>query len=226
MTSPAYTDSMNRLIAEFARLPGVGRRTAERLAFHVLKADPDEALALARAIDEVKANVRHCSLCFNLTEADPCPICDAARAGRRNPRRILVVEQPRDLMTLEQTGVYDGVYHVLLGRIAPLEGVGPQDLTLDALVDRAAQLAASDDAPAQSQGPGDPDSGHDAVEVILGTNPNVEGDGTALHVAAALRDLPRVAVTRLARGLPTGSQLEYANKSVLSDAITTRQSLA
>jgi recombination protein RecR len=210
MTDPAYTDSMNRLIGEFARLPGIGRRTAERLAFHVLKADPEEALGLARAIEDVKTNVRHCSTCFNLTEHDPCPICAAAEAGRRNPRRILVVEQPRDLVTLEQTGVYDGVYHVLLGRIAPLEGVGPEDLTLDALVERARQLG---------------QSGEEPVEVILGTNPNVEGDGTALHVADALRVVPNVRVTRLARGLPTGSQLEYANKSVLSDAITSRQSL-
>lgn len=210
MNDPAYTDAMNRLIGEFARLPGIGRRTAERLAFHVLKSDPEEALGLARAIEEVKTNVRHCSVCFNLTERDPCPICAAADAGRRNPRRILVVEQPRDLMTLEQTGVYDGVYHVLLGRIAPLEGVGPGDLTLDALVDRARQLADAADEP---------------VEVILGTNPNVEGDGTALHVADALGGIAKLRVTRLARGLPTGSQLEYANKSVLSDAITSRQTL-
>jgi len=214
MTSnPAYTDSMNRLIDQFAKLPGIGRRTAERLAFHVLKSSPDEALGLARAIDDVKTNVRHCSICFNLTETDPCSICAAAQAGRRNERRILVVEQPKDVIALEDTGVYDGVYHVLLGRIAPLEGAGPSDLTIDALAERAAKLAEA----------GDETSG--AVEVILGTNPNLEGDGTALHVAQQVGAVAGVSVTRLARGLPAGSQLEYANKNVLSDAITSRQQL-
>jgi len=211
--NPAYTDSMNRLIEQFAKLPGIGRRTAERLAFHVLKSPPEEALGLARAIDDVKTNVRHCSICFNLTETDPCSICAAAQAGRRNERRILVVEQPKDVIALEDTGVYDGVYHVLLGRIAPLEGVGPSDLTIDALAERAAKLAEA----------GDETSG--AVEVILGTNPNLEGDGTALHVAQQVGQLTGVNVTRLARGLPAGSQLEYANKNVLSDAITSRQQL-
>lgn len=221
-TNPAYTDSMNRLIAEFARLPGIGRRTAERLAFHVLKSSPDEAMKLAKAIEDVKTHVRHCSVCFNLTEADPCPICDAAEHGKRNPRKILVVEQPKDVILLEQTGVYDGVYHVLLGRIAPLEGVGPGDLTIAALEDRVAALAGSGDVPGAG------------VEVILGTNPNLEGDGTALTVAQRLARLPglpgaevpgaeeQVHISRLARGLPAGSQLDYANKSVLSDAIVSR----
>ena len=207
MDNPAYTDSMNRLIGEFARLPGIGRRTAERLAFHILKTEPEIALQLARAIEDVKSNVRHCSACFNLTETDPCPICRAAEAGRRNPRRILVVEQPKDLLSLEDTGVYDGVYHVLLGHLAPLEGVTPDDLTVGPLVDRVGRLAADGQT----------------VEVILGTNPNLEGDGTALHVAERLAGIDHVQVTRLARGLPAGSQLEYANKSVLSDAITSRQ---
>ncbi|MFA7235918.1 MAG: recombination mediator RecR [Phycisphaeraceae bacterium] len=214
-TNPAYTDSMNRLIAEFAQLPGIGRRTAERLAFHVLKSSPDEAMKLAKAIEDVKTHVRHCSVCFNLTEADPCPICDAAAKGKRNPRKILVVEQPKDVILLEQTGVYDGVYHVLLGRIAPLEGVGSGDLTIAALEDRVAALAGSGDVPGAG------------VEVILGTNPNLEGDGTALAVAQRLTRRPGVAeeqvhISRLARGLPAGSQLDYANKSVLSDAIVSR----
>ena len=209
----AHTDSMNRLIVEFARLPGVGRRTAERLAFHVLKAAPDEAMKLAKAIEDVKKHVRHCSICFNLTESDPCPICQAAAEGKRNGRKILVVEQPKDVRLLEQTGVYDGVYHVLLGRIAPLEGVGPGDLTIGALEDRVAVLAAV------------PKAGE--VEVILGTNPNLEGDGTALTVAQRLGHLAglpdrSVHISRLARGLPSGSQLDYANKSVLSDAILSR----
>jgi recombination protein RecR len=209
---PAYTDSMNRLIGEFARLPGIGRRTAERLAFHVLKSAPDEALGLARAIEDVKTNVRHCSVCYNLTEADPCPICAAAEAGRRHGHRVLVVEQPRDVIALEQTGAFDGVYHVLLGHIAPLEGVGPDDLTIRPLADRARKLAAKATA-------------DDPVEIILGTNPNLEGDGTALHIGRALKQIRHVKITRLARGLPAGSQLEYANRSVLSDAITSRQRL-
>ena len=208
MKNPASTDSLNRLVDQFAKLPGIGRRTAERLAFHVLKSAPDQALGLARAIEDVKTNVRHCSVCFNLTEADPCSICQQAVAGRRKASRILVVEQPKDVIALEQTGVYDGVYHVLLGHVAPLEGVGADDLTLGPLVDRAKALAAQADGP---------------VEIILGTNPNLEGDGTALHIARALRGIANVSITRLARGLPAGSQLEYANKSVLSDAITSRQ---
>lgn len=206
--NPAYTDSMNRLIDEFARLPGIGRRTAERLAFHVLKAAPDDARQLARAIDDVKSNVKHCSRCYNLTEADPCAICAAGDTHQRDGRKVLVVEQPKDVITLEQAHGYDGVYHVLLGHIAPLDGVGPGDLTIGPLVERCTRLAQ-----------------RGAVEVILGTNPNVEGDGTALHVAERLKAVAGVTVTRLARGLPTGTQLEYANKAVLADAIVSRQSM-
>ena len=206
----AYTDSMNRLIDEFARLPGIGRRTAERLAFHVLKTAPDEALQLAHAINDVKQNVRHCSRCYNLTEADPCAICSDAR---RDPRKILVVEQPKDVISLEQTGVYGGVYHVLLGHISPLDGVQPSDLAIAPLIERVRALA------------GEGDGGGGGVEVILGTNPNMEGDGTALYLAEQLAGIGGVVVTRLARGLPAGTQLEYANKAVLSDAITSRQSI-
>jgi len=206
MAETRYSASMERLIERFATLPGIGRRTAERLAFHVLRCDTPEALSLAQAIQDVKKNVRHCSVCFNLTEADPCAICDNPR---RDPRKIMVVEQPRDLLSLEQTRAYDGVYHVLLGRLSPLEGVGPSSLTIDALIDRVERQA--------SQG--------QAVEVILGTNPNMEGDGTALYIAERLSQVKGVSVSRLARGIPAGTQLEYANKAVLSDAITSRQSL-
>lgn len=204
-TDPAYTDSMNRLIDRFATLPGIGRRTAERLAFHVLKTDRDDALALANAIRDVKTNVRHCSRCYNLTESDPCSVC---ADPQRDARKILVVEQPRDVIQLEQTRSYDGTYHVLLGRLSPLEGVGIGELTIMPLIERVRALAET--------GP---------VEVILGTNPNLEGDGTALHIAEALADLPQVNLTRLARGLPAGSELQFATKAVLSDAIASRQSL-
>jgi len=131
--SGPYPPAVDRLIEAFADLPGIGRRTAERLAFHVLKSPDAEAMNLARAIEAMKTSVRHCSVCFNLTETDPCPICgDASR--RRGV--VLVVEQPRDLIAIEKTGMYDGVYHVLLGQIDPLEGVGPAELTVDALARR------------------------------------------------------------------------------------------
>lgn len=207
----AYPDSMNRLIDQFARLPGIGRRTAERLAFHILKTDPADALPLAEAITDVKQNVHHCSRCFNLTEADPCRIC---ADSRRDQREILVVEEPKDVISLEATGAYRGVYHVLGGHIAPLDGVGAEDLTIEALIRRVEDLANSVEQ--DDEGP---------VEVILGTNPNLEGDGTALVIAERLGRHPGVRVTRLARGLPAGTQLDYANKAVLSDAIVSRQPL-
>ena len=201
---PAYSESVNRLIDQFAQLPGIGRRTAGRLAFHILKANPNDALALSTAIRDVKSNVRNCSICYHLTEADPCPIC---ADPRRNQRQILVVEQPRDVINLEQTHAYRGAYHVLLGHLAPLEGVGPETLTIQALLNRVTQ--------AQQQ--------NQQLEIILGTNPNMEGDGTALYLADLLTKHKHVSTTRLARGLPSGSQLEFANKAVLSDAINSRQ---
>lgn len=202
----SYPDSVERLVAEFAKLPGIGRRSAERLAFHVLKSGSEEALGLARAIADVKERVRHCSICWNLADEDPCPICS-------NPARdasvILVVEQPKDLIVLEQTGMYKGIYHVLLGRIAPLDGVGAESLTIAALLQRVRQ-------PARNA------RGVAVREIILGLNPDMEGDTTALHLAEALGG-SGVRVTRLARGLPSGSQLEYANKAVLADAIEGRR---
>ncbi|MAE61940.1 MAG: recombination protein RecR [Planctomycetaceae bacterium] len=204
---PAYTQSVDQLIEQFATLPGIGRRTAERLTFHVLKSSNEDALRLAHAIQHVKQSVRNCSVCFNLTEADPCEIC---RDSRRDPRRILVVEQPKDVITFQQTRAHDGVYHVLLGHLSPLDGVGPSDLTIPGLIDRVRKLLEDGDTP---------------PEVILGTNPNMEGDGTAMAIAAELDKLGPVNVTRLARGVPTGSQLEYASKSVISDAIHGRQSI-
>ena len=206
---PAYTESVNRLIERLGALPGIGRRTAERLAFFLLKAPPEEALGLARSIEQVKQNVSHCSQCFNLTESDPCLICGNPQ---RLQRRILIVEQPRDLVSIEQSGAYDGVYHVLLGHLSPLEGIGPSDLTIDALVERVSGLA----------GEGE---GEQPVEAILGTNPNMEGDGTALYIAERLAEVSGVQVSRLARGLPAGTQLEYASKAVLSDAIQSRHQL-
>lgn len=203
----AYPPAVDRLIASLSRLPGIGTRSAERLAFHLLKSEEQDVLGLAGAIADLKKSVRHCSVCFNLTEQDPCPIC----AGpRRDHERILVVEQPKDLIALEQTGMFQGVYHVLMGRISPLDGIGPEDLTVAALLARV-------DDPTRNQGV-------KVREVILGLNPTLEGDGTALFLAEKLL-ARRVQVTRLARGLPTGWQLEYANRAVLADAIQGRQAM-
>jgi recombination protein RecR len=193
------SDSVNQLVEQFAKLPGIGKKSAERLAYHVLRAHKTEALALADAIRNVKENVRYCSQCYNLSEGELCSIC---RDARRDATLLCVVEQPRDLMALEQTGHFNGLYHVLLGRIAPLDGIGPEQLTIEALVRRIRE--------------------GQVREVIMATNPTVEGDGTALHITNLLADLP-VKVTRLARGITTGSVLEFANKEMLTDALSGRQ---
>ena len=199
---------VERLIAELIRLPGIGRRSAERMAFHILKSTREEAQRLSQAVVDVKDKVRHCSICYNLTDRDPCRIC--AGPGR-DASVILVVEQPRDLISLEQTGLYRGVYHVLTGQIDPLAGVGPEDVTIAPLLGRI------DDPKANCrQVP--------VVEVILGLNPTLEGDSTALYLAEELQKRG-VEVTRLARGLPAGSQLEYAGPAVLADAIEGRQAV-
>jgi recombination protein RecR len=196
-----YSASLERLKSEFARLPGIGERTAERLAYHILRSDSASALALAEAIREVKTRIRPCSVCFNLDEQDPCAVC---RDASRDRSRICVVEQPKDLVSIEQTGSYRGLYHVLMGQIAPLEDRGPEDLTLEALRQRVA------------------DGG--VEEVILATNPTLEGDGTALHIQQMLAEV-EVKITRLARGLPAGAQIEYASTAILSDALKGRTPL-
>ena len=204
----AYPECVVRLIEEFGRLPGIGRRSAERLAFFVLKSNEPEAMRLAQAVIDVKRRIRHCSTCWNLTDADPCPIC---RSEARDASTVLVVEQPKDLISLEQTGMYRGVYHVLMGRLDPLEGVGADSLTLKDLVRRVSDPAANA-------------RGTAVREVILGMNPDMEGESTGLQVAAEMGRLG-VRVTRLARGLPAGGQIEYASKAVLADAIECRQEL-
>ena len=206
--SASYPESVNRLVTEFSRLPGVGRRSAERLAFWVLKAETPEALRLAQAITDVKERVRHCGICWNLTDTDPCPIC---RDERRDASLVLVVEQPRDLINLEQTGMFRGVYHVLMGRLDPLDGVGPDSLTVSQLLQRVR-------LPARNS------RGQAVTEVILGMNPDMEGDTTGLYLAEQLQ-AAGVKVTRLARGLPTGSQIEFASRAVLADAIAGRREM-
>ena len=199
--NPAYTRSLNELIERFGSLPGIGPKTAERLAFHILKTDAREALSLAEAIRSGKQNIRQCNVCFNLSETETCSICTDPR---RDPSVICVVEQPKDVISLEKTGRCKWVYHVLNGHIAPLEGIEPADLTIDALVARVRSGAVK--------------------EIVMATNPNLEGDGTALYIRSLVAS-HNVKITRLARGLPSGSTIEYSSGSILSDAILGRSDM-
>jgi recombination protein RecR len=196
-----YTETLNRLIEQFGRLPGIGPKTAERLAFHVLKSEAAEAMDLANAIRDVKDKIKRCEICFNLAEQPVCQICSDTR---RDKALICVVEQPKDVIKLEKTQACQWVYHVLGGHIAPLDGVEPDDLTINQLVERV-----------RSGG---------VKEVIMATNPNMAGDGTALYISSLLKPFA-VKITRLARGLATGSTLDYASPKMLTDAITGRQRL-
>lgn len=199
--SSAYTATLNQLIEEFGRLPGIGPKTAERLAFHILKSDAPTAMALADAIRDVKTKIRRCQVCCNLSESDLCQVCSDPRRERS---LICVVEQPKDVISLEKTGACKWLYHVLGGHIAPLEGVNASDLTIDKLVERVRT--------------------GEVKEIIMATNPNIEGDGTSLYISSVLRPFG-VKITRLARGLPTGSTIEYASGRILTDAILGRQAI-
>jgi recombination protein RecR len=194
-----YPESLERLIAELKQLPGIGQKTAERLAYHILKASLEEAMRLAYAIRDVKKNIRPCSVCCMVTERDPCSICEDATRDRG---LVCVVEQPKDVYALEKAGTYRGVYHVLMGALALLEGIEAKDLTVARLEDR---LKAGG-----------------VREVILATNPNLDGDATALYLSNALRG-QGIKVTRIARGIPAGSTLEYASRAILEDAIEGRR---
>jgi recombination protein RecR len=190
---------MTALIERLELLPGVGRKSAERLAYHLMICPIDEARALAQAIQAVRHDVRRCSGCCNLAEGELCDIC---ADPRRDRQVICVVEQPKDQIAIEAAGAFQGVYHVLHGRIAPLDGLGPEQLTIDALMRRVRQGGVR--------------------EIVMATNPTVEGDGTALYISNLLADLP-VQITRLARGIPSGSVLEFANSQMLADALRGRQ---
>ena len=196
-----YTETVLRLIEEFGKLPGIGPKSAERLADYILRTGEEEAMALAIAIRDVKRNVVRCKTCYNLAEGDECEIC---RNSRRDRSIICVVEQPRDVIALDKSASFQGVYHVLGGRIAPLEGIGPDQLTIDALVRRVRSGTVK--------------------EVIMATNPTLEGDGTALYVTQQLADCG-VKLTRLARGLASGMVLEFANKDMLAEALVNRQTM-
>ena len=197
LTEPA--DAIGRLSYHLNKLPGIGAKSAERLTHFLLAADSQQVLALADALRAIKEKVRPCRQCFNQTEADLCSLC---ADPRRDAATICVVEQPRDLTSLERAGAYRGLYHVLGGRIAPLDNMGPEKLTLDALVRRVRKGGVQ--------------------EVILATNPTMEGDGTALYISNLLADTG-VRITRLARGLPSGSVLEFANNQMLADALEGRR---
>ena len=195
-----FSPAVENLVAQLTRLPGVGTRTAHRLAFHLLRVPKDEAQALAAAIDDVKQRVRFCSECGNLTEEERCDIC---RDERRDRALVCVVEQPADLISVERTHEYRGLYHVLGGALSPIDGVEPEHLRIDELMSRVER--------------------NGIQEVVLATNPNMTGEATAAYLADRLRG--RVRVTRLASGLPVGGDLEYADEVTLGRALTGRREM-
>jgi len=190
-----------RLVCELGKLPGVGEKTAARLAFHILRAPEADAAALASAISELRAKIRLCSLCWDFTEQDPCSIC---RDQRRDASLLCVVAHPQDVLAIERTGGYRGLYHVLHGVLSPLEGIGPDDLRIAELIQRC--------------------GGNDLREVIVATNPSVEGETTAIYLAKLIRPLG-VRTSRIATGVPMGGELEYADRLTLARAIDGRREL-
>ena len=203
-----YPPPVQRLITELGKLPGIGQRTAQRLAFHVLRSDAEDANALADAIREVKERIGLCEVCFNLADEARCRIC---QDERRDASLICVVEEPGDVIPIERTHEYRGRYHVLGGALSPIDGVDPEDLKIAELYARVT-------------GPHPPDP--PITEVVLATNPTTTGEATALHIAAALRERsPDVVVTRLASGLPVGADLEYADEVTLGKALVGRRTL-
>ena len=198
-----YAPPVQRLIAELSKLPGIGGRTAQRLAFHLLRADDQDALALAQAIQEVKERIGLCEVCYNLADGPRCRIC---ADERREPDLICVVEEPSDVISIERTHEFRGRYHVLGGALSPIDGIDPEDIKIAELYSRV---------------------GDDAVrEVVIATNPTTTGEATALHIADGLRTVsPQITVTRLASGLPVGADLEYADELTLGRALAGRRSV-
>ena len=196
-----YAGPISRLIGELSKLPGIGERTAQRLAFHILRASDDDAFALSDTIREVKEKVGLCEVCFNLSEGPRCRICEDERRERS---LICVVEEPADVIPIERTGEYRGVYHVLGGALSPIDGIDPEDLRIAELLDRV---------------------NGEISEVVLATNPTTTGEATALHIAEALRGRDGVTITRLASGLPVGADLEHADEVTLGKALAGRRTL-
>ena len=196
-----YPEPVARLIEAFQKLPGIGPKTAQRLTFFLLKRPVEESGELAAALGELKSRIVHCGVCFNVTEDDPCRIC---QDPARDARVLCVVEEPNDLLAVERTGEYRGRYHVLLGALSPLDGIGPEDLKVRELLTRL--------------------DAHGVEEIILATNPSVEGEATAIYLAKLLKPLA-VRITRIARGLPVGGDLEYADQVTLSKALEGRREM-
>jgi len=201
MNQHIYGGHVARLIEELSRLPGIGGKSAQRLAFYIIHLSAEKAEALAESILSAKRNVRYCSKCCNLTDSDPCQICANIK---RDPKVIMVVEDPRDMAAYERTGEFHGFYHVLHGAISPMHGVGPNDLTIKNLLQRLQTT--------------------DAEEVIVATNPNVEGEATALYISKLLKPTG-VKVTRIAHGVPVGGDLEYVDEVTLSRALEGRREI-
>jgi recombination protein RecR len=199
--SKAVPEPVTRLIEAFSRLPGVGPKTASRLTYYLLRAPDETSVSLATALNDLKANTQFCSRCWNITVDDPCPICSDEARDRR---LIAVVEEPLDVLAIERTDTYEGLYHVLHGAISPVEGIGPEQLKIRPLIRRAQE--------------------GDVLEVIIATNPGLEGDATAMYIQQQLMPLG-VKVTRLARGLPTGGDLEYVDSMTLTRALQGRNEM-
>ena len=223
------SEAVEALVNQFTKLPTIGRKTAQRLTAYVLKMPREEVVELARALVGAKDNVKFCKVCFNVTDVEVCPVCTSTRRDRSV---ICVVEEPNDVMAIERTGEFRGLYHVLGGAISPLDGIGPEDLRVRELVARLKPASAGDGASgssesveAQPAGVSEPTADETAVrEIILALNPNVEGDTTAYYLSQLLKPFG-VSVTRIARGLPIGGDLEYADEATLSRALEGRMSL-
>jgi len=216
------SESVEALVEQLTKLPTIGRKTAQRLTSYILKMPREEVVDLAKALVAVKDRVMYCSTCFNVTDTDPCPICSSSR---RDHSLVCVVEEPSDVMALERTNEFNGVYHVLGGVISPLDGIGPEDLRIRELVARVSQTHES----ANQNGVVAEPNGHEAPsakiqEIILAMNPNVEGDTTAYYISQLLKPFG-LRLTRIARGLPIGGDLEYADEATLSRALEGRVSL-
>ena len=196
-----FAEPMERLIQEFKRLPGIGQRSAQRIAFHVHRASREDALRLAETIREVKAKIKYCSICNNITDVDPCRYCTTPG---RDPALICVVEEPPNVLAVEKTREFRGLYHVLQGSLSPLRGIGPEQLQIKSLIERL--------------------KGGKIREIIVATDPNVEGEATALYLAKLIKPLG-IRVTRIARGVPVGSELDFADEITMQKAMEGRQEL-
>lgn len=195
-----YGEYITRLIEELSRLPGVGRKSAQRIAFHIINMDNEKAKSLAESILDAKEKVKYCSVCCNITDSDPCPICQSAK---RDKGLIMVVEDPRDMAAYERTGEFKGVYHVLHGSLSPMNGIGPNDIKIKELMSRLTE---------------------EVAEVILATNPNVEGEATAMYISRLIKPMG-IITTRIAHGVPVGGDLEYVDEVTLSKALEGRRQM-